>query len=93
MASRKDGKGWRASISATRLRRISITAYRDVRERLRLIGGTAHCLLAFVEKEHYPIRQMDAGRTDQDAVVQLMHQNIARPNLPLVEEEFETRLI
>jgi len=41
VASRKDEKGWRASISATRPRRISITAYRDIGERLRLIGGTA----------------------------------------------------
>src|SRR4029077_5883761 len=41
-ASRKDGKGWRTSISTTRPTRISITAYRDFRERLRFIGGTAH---------------------------------------------------
>jgi hypothetical protein len=51
LASRKDGKGWRASISAMRPRRISIIAYRNFRKRLRLMHGPAACLFAFLRKE------------------------------------------
>src|SRR5208337_1413299 len=51
LASRKDGKGWRASISAIRPRRISRIAYRNFRKRLRLMPGPAACLFAFLGKE------------------------------------------